>query len=89
MKVFVSEEELQGLHQATVRGAIEGVVGGLAIALPASYYAHRTFPAYRALPPQAKAFGVILVVGPLFAIQTERRTVQFDEAHNWYVIPSS
>ncbi|KAI0315977.1 hypothetical protein OF83DRAFT_1129385 [Amylostereum chailletii] len=83
MKVNVSQEELDGLHQATVRGAIEGVVGGLALSIPASLYAQRRIPAYRALPIQAKAFAVVLVVGPLFAIQTERRTVEFDEAHNW------
>ncbi|KAI0638040.1 hypothetical protein C8Q77DRAFT_1153726 [Trametes polyzona] len=77
---FATEEELAGHHAATVRGAIEGVIGGLAISLPASFYFQRTWPAYRALPPHLKALGVILVVGPCYAIQAERRGVEFDKS---------
>ena len=76
----MTEEELAGHQAATLRGAIEGVAAGLAISLPASFYAHRHWPAYRALPPHLKALGVILVVGPAYAIQAERRGVEFDKS---------
>ncbi|THH19764.1 hypothetical protein EW146_g1470 [Bondarzewia mesenterica] len=83
MKVNVTEEELQRFDAATRRGAIEGTLGGLAISLPLSYLAYRRFPAYRALPPSLKALGIVLIVGPAIAIQTERRGVEFDENVYW------
>ncbi|TFY75907.1 hypothetical protein EWM64_g8108 [Hericium alpestre] len=83
MKVNVSEEELEGLHAASLRGAIEGILGGLAISVPASIYAHRRWATYRNLPPSLKALGIILVVAPAYAIQTERRGLEYDEAHHW------
>jgi hypothetical protein len=86
MKVNVSREELEGFDRATIRGSIEGIAGALALSLPASFAAQRYWPAYRALPIQLKALGVILVVGPAWAIQTERRGVEFDEQHNWWVL---
>jgi hypothetical protein len=87
MKVNVTQEELEAFDRATIRGSIEGIAGGLAISLPASFAAQRYWPAYRALPPHIKALGVVLVVGPAWAIQTERRGVEFDEEHNWWVPP--
>lgn len=83
MKVNVTREEYEAFDRATMRGSIEGIAAGLAISLPASFAAHRYWPAYRALPPHLKALGVVLVVGPAWAIQTERRGVEFDEEHNW------
>ena len=83
MKVNVTREEYEAFDRATIRGSIEGIAAGLAVSLPASYAAHRYLPAYRALPPHLKALGVVLVVGPAWAIQTERRGVEFDEEHNW------
>lgn len=77
---FATEEELKGHHDATVRGSIEGFVGGFGLALPLSYLAHRKWPAYRAMPIQLKALGVILIVLPAFAIQAERRGVEYDES---------
>ncbi|CAL1700997.1 unnamed protein product [Somion occarium] len=77
---LATEEELAGHHAATVRGAIEGVVAGLAISLPGSYYLHRRWAYYRALPIQLKALGVVMVVAPLYAIQAERRGVEFDKS---------
>ncbi|PCH41531.1 hypothetical protein WOLCODRAFT_24814 [Wolfiporia cocos MD-104 SS10] len=79
MKI-ATEEELAGHYRATVRGAIEGTLGALAVSVPASYYMHRRWAAYRALPIQLKTMGVIMVVAPLFAIQAERRGVQFDQS---------
>jgi hypothetical protein len=83
MKVNVTREEYEAFDRATIRGSIEGIAAGLAVSLPASFVAHRYVPAYRALPPHLKALGVVLVVGPAWAIQTERRGVEFDEEHNW------
>ncbi|KAI0824778.1 hypothetical protein BC628DRAFT_410105 [Trametes gibbosa] len=77
---FATEEELAGHHAATVRGAIEGFVGGLALSLPASFYMQRNWVYYRSLPPHLKALGVILVVAPCYAIQAERRGVEYDKS---------
>ncbi|KAI0677103.1 hypothetical protein C8Q78DRAFT_987566 [Trametes maxima] len=77
---FATEEELAGHHAATVRGAIEGVIGGLALSLPASFYLQRNWTYYRRLPPHLKALGVIMIVGPCYAIQAERRGVEFDKS---------
>ncbi|KAI0080881.1 hypothetical protein K474DRAFT_1704419 [Panus rudis PR-1116 ss-1] len=79
MKI-ATQEELEGHHRATVRGAIEGVAAGLAISLPGSYYLHRRWAYYRNLPIQLKALGVVLVVAPLYAIQAERRGVEYDKS---------
>lgn len=84
MKVNVTQEELEAFDRATIRGSIEGIATGLAISLPASFAAHRYVPAYRALPLHLKALGVVLIVGPTWAIQTERRGVEFDEQYNWW-----
>ena len=83
MKVGITKEELEGFDRATIRGSIEGILGGLAISLPASFAAQRYLPAYRALPLPLKVLPVIIVVAPAWAIQTERRGVEFDEEHNW------
>ncbi|TBU32920.1 hypothetical protein BD311DRAFT_794677 [Dichomitus squalens] len=77
---FATEEELAGHHAATVRGAIEGTLGSLAVTLPATWYLNRRWPAFRALPPQLKALGIVLIVAPCYAIQTERRGVEYDES---------
>jgi hypothetical protein len=84
MKVNVTQEELEAFDRATIRGSVEGIAAGLAISLPASFAAHRYVPAYRALPLHLKALGVVLIVGPTWAIQTERRGVEFDEQYNWW-----
>ncbi|KAH8105976.1 hypothetical protein BXZ70DRAFT_917627 [Cristinia sonorae] len=77
---FATEEELAGHHAATVRGALEGVAAGLAISIPASLYFQRTWAYYRSLPPHLKVFGCIVVTAPLYAIQAERRGVEFDKS---------
>ncbi|PSR90680.1 hypothetical protein EW026_g165 [Hermanssonia centrifuga] len=79
MKI-ATQEELQGHHNATVRGAVEGVLAGLAISLPLSFVAQRKWAAYRALPIQLKVLGVITVVLPAYAIGAERRGVEYDES---------
>ncbi|KAH9951711.1 hypothetical protein B0H21DRAFT_717174 [Amylocystis lapponica] len=77
---LATPEELAAHQKATLRGAIEGILGGLAFSLPASFYFQRTSPYYRALPPHLKALGIIMVVGPCYAIQAERRGVQYDKS---------
>lgn len=41
---------------------------------------HRRWPAYRALPIQLKTMFVIFITAPLYAVQAERRGVQYDES---------
>ena len=70
---IVTQEDLEKHQAATFRGAVEGVVAGLAISLPGSWWLHKKVPFYRGLPIQLKALGVILVVGKFRAIQPLRR----------------
>ncbi|KAF9782738.1 mitochondrion protein [Thelephora terrestris] len=77
MKI-VSQEDLEKHDAATFRGAVEGIAAGLAISLPGSWLLHKRVPFYRGLPIQLKALGIILVVGPCYAIQAERRGVEYD-----------
>ncbi|KIP08311.1 hypothetical protein PHLGIDRAFT_88268 [Phlebiopsis gigantea 11061_1 CR5-6] len=79
MKI-ATQEELEGHHKATVRGAIEGTLAGFALALPAGYLANRRWPAFRAMPIQLKTLAAILIILPTYAIQAERRGVEFDES---------
>jgi len=62
----------------TFRGAVEGIAAGLAISLPGSWLLHKRVPSYRTLPISLKALGVILVVGPCYAIQAERRGLEYE-----------
>ncbi|KAJ3488708.1 hypothetical protein NLI96_g2647 [Meripilus lineatus] len=77
---LASDEELAGHHAATVRGAIEGVLAGFAVSLPASWYMQRRWAYYRKLPIQLKALGVVLIVAPLYAVQAERRGLEYDRS---------
>ncbi|KAI0699818.1 hypothetical protein BC835DRAFT_1304333 [Cytidiella melzeri] len=77
---FATQEELEGHHRATVRGAIEGVVAGFAVSLPAGFVLNRRWPAFRTLPVQLKSLAAVIVVLPLFAFQAERRGLEFDES---------
>ncbi|KAI0347113.1 hypothetical protein BDW22DRAFT_1351471 [Trametopsis cervina] len=77
MKV-VSQEEQLAQQQATIMGGAKGFLSGAAVALPASYLAHRTWPYYRALPPSLKAFGIIMVVVPSFVISADHAGQKFE-----------
>lgn len=50
------------------------------LSVPASYAFHRRWAYYRSLPITIKVLGVVLVAAPAFAIQAERRGVEFDKA---------
>lgn len=80
---FVTQEDLKGHDAATLRGAIEGIVASSAVAIPSSFYLHRRWAYYRSLPMPIKVLGIVLVVAPAFAVQAERRGVQYDVEHNW------
>ncbi len=58
------------------------------LSVPASYAFHRRWAYYRSLPITIKVLGVVLVAAPAFAIQAERRGVEFDKAQ-WYVVDLS
>lgn len=55
-------------------------MAGFAIVIPSGIIANRRFPAFRALPVQLKTLAAITVILPLYAIQAERRGVEFDES---------
>ncbi|TDL29633.1 hypothetical protein BD410DRAFT_780101 [Rickenella mellea] len=84
MKLPTPEQE-QGHRNATVAGAAKGLFGGLAVALPASFIAHKRWPYYRALPPSLKALGVVTVVVPSFAIAAERAGLAYERSQ-WHDI---
>jgi len=82
MKI-VSKEEFDAHERATLRGAVEGLAAGLAISLPGSYFLHRRWAYYRSLPISLKALGVVIAVAPMYAIQAERRGIEFDRSQ-WH-----
>ncbi|OJA16436.1 hypothetical protein AZE42_03806 [Rhizopogon vesiculosus] len=80
MKI-VSQEEIDGHANATIRGAAEGVFFSAAVAIPASLILNRRWAYYRSLPLSLKVLGTVLVVAPCLSIQAERRGLEFDRAH--------
>ncbi|KAF4575279.1 hypothetical protein EYR40_004986 [Pleurotus pulmonarius] len=77
---LVSPEQLKAHDKASLRGSIEGAVGSGAVAVGISYWAHRRFPAYRALPLSLKSLAVLIIVVPCLAIQGERRGIEYDKS---------
>jgi len=79
MKIL-TEEESRAHNNATIQGAVEGAIGGTAIAWPGFYLLNRRWPYYRSLPPSLKVLGVIFIVVPGIAIQAERRGLEYDRS---------
>jgi len=79
MKIL-TEEELKQHNSATIRGAAEGTLAGLAIAIPGSLILNRRWGYYRSLPLSLKMLGAIFVTVPALAIQAERRGLEFDRS---------
>ncbi|OCH90964.1 hypothetical protein OBBRIDRAFT_559092 [Obba rivulosa] len=77
-----SQDKYDQQQRATLVGGLKGLLGGLAVSLPASYIMHRRWPAYRALTPALKTLGVIIVTVPSFVISAERATLRF-EREQW------
>ena len=77
---FANEKQMQEHSAASRRGAIEGALGGGAVALAGSFWAHKRFPAYHRLPLSLKALGVIIVLAPCLSIQAERRGLQYERS---------
>lgn len=76
----MSPEQLKAHDKASLRGSIEGAVGSGAVAVGVSYWAHRRYPAYRALPLSLKSLAVLIIVVPCLAIQGERRGIEYDKS---------
>ncbi|GJJ07221.1 hypothetical protein Clacol_001421 [Clathrus columnatus] len=79
MKIL-TEEEIKGQQHATLVGGAKGFFGGLGVALPASYIAHKRWPYYRTLPPSIKALGVVSIVVPSFVICAEQASHAFERS---------
>jgi len=77
---LATKEELEGHQNATIRGAIEGLIAGTAIALPLGYLANKRWPTFRRMPVQLKALAAILIIIPAYSVQAERRGVEYDES---------
>ncbi|KAK0206890.1 hypothetical protein DFS33DRAFT_1452780 [Desarmillaria ectypa] len=80
MKIDLTEEQLVGHNNATMRGAAEGFVVGTGLGMAGSAALGRIHAGYRALPPSLKALGIILFAAPTFVIQAERRGIEFDKS---------
>lgn len=75
-----SERQIEEHAAASRRGAIEGTLASSSVALGASYYLQRRFATYRNLPLSIKALGIVLVTAPCFAIQAERRGLEYERS---------
>ncbi|KAF9266269.1 hypothetical protein L218DRAFT_1075240 [Marasmius fiardii PR-910] len=80
MKLDVTQEELIGHRNATIRGAAEGTVASGLAAYGAGLYMGKRWPAFRQLPRSLKALGAIVLIAPCLTIQAERRGLEFDQA---------
>lgn len=76
----MTEKQFEEHAIASRRGAIEGALGGAAVALGASYGAHRYTTMYRRLPISLKVMGIVLVTAPCISIQAERRGLEYDRS---------
>lgn len=81
MKIGVSQEEIDGHTNATIRGAAEGVLLSAAVAIPGSLLLNRRWASFRALPLPLKVMGTVIVIAPCLSIQAERRGLEYDRAH--------
>ncbi|KAL5527180.1 hypothetical protein ACEPAG_5971 [Sanghuangporus baumii] len=77
-----TQEQKEEHQRAVIQGGAKGFLGGLGVALPASYILYRRWPYYRNLQPSLKAFGVILVAVPSFVISAERAGLRY-ERQRW------
>ncbi|KAG5639684.1 hypothetical protein H0H81_005867 [Sphagnurus paluster] len=77
---LATEEDIAGHAAAARKGAIEGAVASSILALGGSYFLHRRFAGYRALPLSLKALGVVILVAPVVSIQAERRGLEYDKS---------
>ncbi|KAH7105494.1 hypothetical protein BKA62DRAFT_689875 [Auriculariales sp. MPI-PUGE-AT-0066] len=77
MKI-VTPEELQAHSNATMRGGVEGLAIGTAIATPSIFAANRFLPVYRALPLSLKAGSAVAILIPAAVIQAERAGLAFE-----------
>ncbi len=84
IQIDLTEEQLVGHNNATMRGALEGFAAGTGLGMAGSAVLGRYSAGYRALPPSLKALGIIFVAAPAFAIQAERRGIEFDKSQ-WCV----
>lgn len=80
MKV-VSKENIQDYQRAVAIGGAKGFLGGVAVALPASYLARNRFAYYRNLPPSLRALAGIMVVVPAFVISAETAGRRYEQEH--------
>lgn len=80
MKI-VSQEEIDGHTNATIRGAAEGALMSAGFAIPGLLLLGRRWPYFRTLPLPLKVMGTVMLVAPCISIQAERRGLQFDRAH--------
>ncbi|KZT29418.1 hypothetical protein NEOLEDRAFT_1175112 [Neolentinus lepideus HHB14362 ss-1] len=80
MKI-VSTEDIDSYQRTAAIGGAKGFFGGLAVAGPASYVLNKRWAYYRQLPPSLKAFGIILVAVPAFAICAEHAGLKYERDH--------
>ncbi|KAL5508457.1 RCF2_1 [Sanghuangporus vaninii] len=80
---LVSEEDIKNYEKSTVRGMVEGFIGGTIASSAGFYMLHRRSRYYRSLPLTIKALGFVMVIAPAVAAQAERRGLQYDMEHNW------
>ena len=81
---FATKEQQAEYQRVVAVGGAKGFFGGLAAAIPASYYLNKRWSYYQHLPMNLKAFGVIIVAVPSFVIAAERAGLAYDRSQ-WCV----
>lgn len=80
-QVSTSDDELRQHRAVAIRGALEGALTGIGIALPTFYLLNRRSSYYRSFPFPIKLLGGVIVVAPLVTIQAERTSLEFHRQH--------
>jgi len=78
MKVL-TQEQLADYDRHVYMGGLKGGAKGLALSLPAAWYAHNKYAYYRSLPLQIKALSVMMVTVPWAVVDAELTSRVFEE----------
>ncbi|KAG9317322.1 hypothetical protein JVU11DRAFT_1520 [Chiua virens] len=88
MKVGLFQDDQRQRRAVTVRGALEGGLIGAGIAIPTLYLLNTRSGYYRSLPFPIKLLSGAVVVAPLAAIQSDKRSLEFERQH-WSALGKS
>ena len=80
---FPTKQQQEEHQRATVVGGAKGFIGGLAVALPASYWANKYWAPYKHWPVSLRTFAAVTLIVPSFIVGAERAGQAYERSQ-WY-----